>query len=98
MPLTVKQLETSVNASGVVRAPNPPPPTGDARVSPPVSPISRSAFSNPRPNRAVTDFCFSLTEKASRVYAKSALPTRLASDRAFLRPSFVPFNPKNSAG
>ena len=60
MPLTVKQLETSVNASGVVRAPNPPPPTGDARVSPPrLSDLAFGVFkpSNLDRSGAVTDFC-----------------------------------------
>ena len=53
MPLTVKQLETSVNASGVVRAPNPPPPTGDARVSPPrLSDLAFGVFKPPTEPRS----------------------------------------------
>ena len=53
MPLTVKQLETSVNASGVVRAPNPPPPTGDARVSPPrLSDLAFGVFKPPTESRS----------------------------------------------
>ena len=53
MPLTVKQLETSVNASGVVRAPNPPPPTTSrARLAALLSDLAFGVFKPPTEPRS----------------------------------------------